>query len=463
MERWHRFELSRLRENPGRASWPRPQVMRIIPRLAHGYLMPGGTPGETRGGLSGRAAVRGIVTMSLLYVGKVFCCFVLLLCLFDGGVVGQCDVTRCTDPNRCVLAYNKITCKCVTGYYGDLCDKAVKMNVVCGKDFITIMVQDDFFKYHNIGVESLHLQNESCRAQQEVIGNVSYYLVRTYKDQYVACGGNPLEANITHVSYSLTLMSDPQGYQNIVREPVVKISYSCVYPYVRSVSLPFPIIPASSETFMRVEDLDAKVEMSLFKDATYSEAFSSFPTFQLNDKVYVQVSVTQPEDIFSLIVKDCWGSQSAEHNQTAGLMYSLLEEGCVSDHTVMFLNETGEDEQVNGRNSTVRYSFDMFRFVTEPYDLYLHCNVFLCTPDDAELCIPKCSGITKREAGEPTQGLLSYGPIRIDEPANHKSNGIMVLLLPVGTVWVLGIFLLILISMAKAGNRRQSFPFQNRD
>ncbi len=53
------------------------------------------------------------------------------------------------------------------------------------------------------------------------------------------------QKNITHIVYSLTLMSDPPIYGNIVRDPVVQIEYKCIYPYIRRLSLAFPIISFS--------------------------------------------------------------------------------------------------------------------------------------------------------------------------------------------------------------------------
>ncbi|XP_030645011.1 zona pellucida glycoprotein d [Chanos chanos] len=331
------------------------------------------------------------------------------------------------------------------------------MTVMCGKDYISIVVIEDFFKYYKVPLESLHLTNKTCRAGREVIDGIAYYIVRTPKDQYIPCGGKPLENNMTHLSYSLTLMSDPQVHENIVREPVIKIEYKCVYPYIRRISLPFPIIPFSSETVLRVDELEAKVEMNLFKDHTYTEAFTSAPTIHLRDKVYVQVRVTEPEDFFHLRVNECWATQTPKPNETTS-MHTLLQNGCVDDETVAFLNSSADDTGRNGVGSTVQYTFDMFRFVVEPHELYLHCTVRLCPPDDGGPCIPECKTITKREAvkGDPTQGLLSYGPIRIEVPESQKSNLLIVLVLPVGVIWVLGVFLLILITVAKAGSRRLS-------
>lgn len=64
---------------------------------------------------------------------------------------------------------------------------------------------------------------------------------------------------------------------------------------------------------------------------------------------------------------------------------------CVDDDTVSFINASVSKFGRNGESSTVRYSFDMFRFTTEPYELFLHCTVQLCEPDDHESCKPVSS------------------------------------------------------------------------
>ncbi|KAL2093828.1 hypothetical protein ACEWY4_011140 [Coilia grayii] len=388
--------------------------------------------------------------LSKATVRSVAISFCIFVC-----VTGVCDITHCTNPSTCILSADGQSCKCAMRYYGDLCDKVASMTVVCGKDFITVTISEDFFKYYNVPVESLHLANRSCRAHKEVISGVPYYMVQTPKEQYAACGGKPLGKNITHIAYSLTLMSDPNVRENIIRDPTVKIEYTCVYPYMRAVSLPFQIIPFSSETVVRVDDLDATVEMTLFEDHTYMDVFSSAPNIQLGDKVYVQVSVTEPEDFFLLNVHECWASHSPEHNKTAALTYTLLSNGCVKDETVLFEKGALGEMAANGQSSTVRYSFNMFRFVAQPSVVYLHCKVHLCTPDHVEPCRPECKSITKRSAvrGDSTQGLLSYGPIKVDMAEASKSKLLLMLMLPMGIIWVLGLLLLILTTFAKTRAR----------
>ncbi|XP_028306665.1 zona pellucida glycoprotein d [Gouania willdenowi] len=390
--------------------------------------------------------------------------FVLLfvLALSCSWVHGVCDVKHCTDITKCVLSRDNRRCKCVNGFYGESCDKNADIKVMCSKDFIAIRVLEDFFIYHNIALESLHLPNTSCRAQREVIGGVPYYMSKISKDKYVTCGGQPPQKNLTHISYSLSLQSNPQVSGNIIRDPVIKLDFKCLYPYIRSVSLPFPVTPLSSETVMHVDELDATIQMSLYTDNTYTKVHTTTPSIELRDKVYVEVSVAEPADYFLLQINECWATQSPQPNSTEGSTHTLLQNGCAKDQTVSFISVAEKLSGNNGESSTVHYSFDMFRFTAEPHDLYLHCIVQLCERDDQESCIPNCNSINKRAAERETppqslpspQGLLSYGPIKIEIPDRPQSSLLVAVLVPVAVVWTLGFFLIILIAVAKAGSRR---------
>ncbi|KAG7473983.1 hypothetical protein MATL_G00101610 [Megalops atlanticus] len=328
------------------------------------------------------------------------------------------------------------------------------INVVCAKDHITIMVNEHFFRYYNVKMETLHLGNEACRAHREVIFDVSFYVVRTFKDQYAYCGGKSIQ-NSTHVIYSQILVSGPEINGKILRNPTVRIEYQCVYPYIRTISLPFVITPFSSETVMRMNEMEATIMMRLYKDQTYREAFSSSPLLHLRDKVYVEIRITEPEDFFHLTVQECWATPFPKTSQT-GSSHLLLLSGCVKDGTARFLN--GSAEGRNRHGSVLRFSFYMFSFIPPSRELYLHCAVQLCIPDDRELCIPECKPISKRDVlkGVSEQGLLSYGPVRLDIPDKTKPSLLLVLVLPVGGIWFLGIFLFIVLAIAKVGRKQMS-------
>uniref|UniRef100_A0A3B4AUY2 Uncharacterized protein n=1 Tax=Periophthalmus magnuspinnatus TaxID=409849 RepID=A0A3B4AUY2_9GOBI len=373
---------------------------------------------------------------------------------------GLCSLQHCTNNDTCTVSKDQRSCKCVQGYYGDRCDQSAHIQVNCERDSISIRALESYFTYHKVPLDSLHLPNKLCRAQKEVINGVTYYTAKVFKDDYLLCGGKPLEKNITHIAYSLSLMSNPRITGNIIREPAVKLDYKCVFPYIRTVSLKYPVIPFFSEIVVRVDEVDAKIQMMLYTDHSYSKAYAYAPTFELGDKVYVAVTVTEPAEFFLLRVNECWATQSPQPNSTDGSVHTLLLNGCVEDDTVTFLNESNSNFG-NGANSTVRYSFQMFQFATEPYDIYLHCAVQLCEPEDRRTCIPNCNSISKREAvmADWPHSLLSYGPIKLDVSEKPQSNILTTVVLPVAGVWITGFFLVIVILVAKAGNRRAAQAF----
>ncbi|XP_017274422.1 zona pellucida glycoprotein d [Kryptolebias marmoratus] len=371
-------------------------------------------------------------------------------------VDGICSVEHCTNPTTCVLSEDQKSCKCAPGFYSDLCDKSAQFKVMCGKDYMAIRATEDFFTHLKVPLKSLHLPNKSCHAQREVIDNVSYYMFKISKEKYLTCGGKPFQKNSTHLLYSVGVRSEPQVTGNIVRDPVIKMDFTCIYPYTRRVSLPFPVVPISSETVMHISEMDATIRMLLFSDETYTKAYTVTPTIELGDKVCVEVAVTDPADYFLLRVDECWATQTPQPNSTGGLAHVLIRNGCVDDSTVSFLDVNGLRSGRNGESPTVRYSFDMFRFITEPHELYLHCTVQLCELDDHKSCLPNCNSVSKREALReyPRQGLLSYGPIKIEMPDKPQSSVLTAVVLPVAGVWTLCFFLVVLITVVKAGNRR---------
>uniref|UniRef100_A0A3Q2VRQ2 Zona pellucida glycoprotein d n=1 Tax=Haplochromis burtoni TaxID=8153 RepID=A0A3Q2VRQ2_HAPBU len=353
----------------------------------------------------------------------------------------QRSVEHCTDPTRCVLSKDQRSCKCALGFYADKCDRNAHLKVMCGKDHVAIRAAEAFFEYHGVPLESLHLPNKSCGAKREHIDGVPYYVFRVSKHKYVTCGGLPFEKNVTHIWFSLSVRSDPRVTGNIIRDPVIRMDFTCMYPFIRRVSLPFSVSPISSETVMRVDELEAKIRMMLYTDHTYTKPYTSSPTIELRDKVYVEVTMMEPADLFLLRVNECWATQYPQPNSTEGSVHFLLQNGCVKDQTVSFLNITEGQSGRNGQKSTVRYSFDMFRFSAHPHDLYLHCTVQLCDLDDHESWRFRSTPLRKRVPSF----SLNF---------TFVSGVLLAVVLPVAAVWTLGFFLIILITVAKAGRKR---------
>lgn len=67
------------------------------------------------------------------------------------------------------------------------------IQVLCSPSVLGIRAKEDFFIYHNVSLERLHLPNSTCRALKTIVKNVTYYASRISKENYLTCGGRPLE------------------------------------------------------------------------------------------------------------------------------------------------------------------------------------------------------------------------------------------------------------------------------
>lgn len=76
-----------------------------------------------------------------------------------------------------------------------------------------------------------------------------------------------------------------------------------------------------------MDELDATVEMSVYRDERYVEVYGGVPTVHFGDRVFVQVSVTRPRDFFNLRVDECWATQTSNPNDTSSLSHTLLLDG----------------------------------------------------------------------------------------------------------------------------------------
>lgn len=58
--------------------------------------------------------------------------------------------------------------------------------------------------YHNVSLELLHLPNSTCRALKTIINNETYYTSRISKENYLTCGGRPLEVQLNKTTSGFT-------------------------------------------------------------------------------------------------------------------------------------------------------------------------------------------------------------------------------------------------------------------
>ncbi|XP_051548583.1 pancreatic secretory granule membrane major glycoprotein GP2-like [Myxocyprinus asiaticus] len=216
-------------------------------------------------------------------------------------------------------------------------------------------------------------------------------------DLYTACGCIPIEKNNTCCILPNTGVWPTYQWENCARSSCSE-STNVSIPTSADSAWHFPSFLSTvysvhlvfffslREVLLKLDEVDVSVEMSLFKDHTYTEAFISASTIKFKDQVYIQIQVTEPEDFFRLKVNECWATQNAQPHDKSGFTHTLLINGCADDNFIR--QQLSTSRKGNGEGSTVRYSFEMFLFLSEPYGFYLHCTVHFCTPEDENSCIP---------------------------------------------------------------------------
>ncbi|XP_077787955.1 uromodulin-like isoform X3 [Podarcis muralis] len=214
--------------------------------------------------------------------------------------------------------------------------------------------------------------------------------------------------NETHVSYTNVIESGSDNDQSIITRSVqIRLHFSCIYASKQVVGLGYGLRPVDKIVQFTVKEGDFRVNMQLYENASYVRAYpKSQLTFLVTDMLYVLVKIEGQDQAkyFFLGMEDCWGTPTGDPVDST--KHFLIMKGCPHDKTLTFLNAVG--------NSTVaKFSFQMFQFKNFQ-EVYLHCQVRLCVPENKEPCAKQCPSKqrSKRELVDDYQKIISYGPIR---------------------------------------------------
>ncbi|KAL9967680.1 hypothetical protein ACROYT_G025962 [Oculina patagonica] len=242
--------------------------------------------------------------------------------------------------------------------------------------------------------------------------------------------GTTLEHTDESVIYR-NMVKDGYARQAVIsRLQALEIPFECAYPNQAAASLVEMNIK-QSESIVIVPDDGSGIfdlDMSLYKNEDYDEAYTSFPlAVTLQQRLYFQISVDTPDTRLGITGDLCYATPINSISKKT--KYDIILDGCPKDETVRFHS---------GPSTTQRFSFEAFQFMNglvEPY-LYVHCEVELCNLTDAKpSCMKDCSDprvdTRQRRAVNTDIYDLEKGPIIIvrdsedsfeDEPENEEEE-----------------------------------------
>ncbi|XP_036429112.1 pancreatic secretory granule membrane major glycoprotein GP2-like [Colossoma macropomum] len=232
--------------------------------------------------------------------------------------------------------------------------------------------------------EYLHLNDRHCKGMIKD-GRVDFHF-----DNHEHVCGTTLETNKTHFIYKNAVQMVYGPVHLISRDSWLAINFSCVYPLIKSISMPMSILAKESVVYKDLpgEEGTYQIRMVPYKDASFTHSYGGDFELEVNHHVFVGVEVEGVDrQQFSLVLDNCWATP---HNDiTDNVRWDLIVNECPSrrDDSVRVLQ--------NGVSTSSRFSFRMFTFTHQSEHIFLHCKVHLCLRTSG-----RCARSCNRHHGE---------------------------------------------------------------
>ncbi|XP_073491429.1 uromodulin-like isoform X1 [Aquarana catesbeiana] len=337
----------------------------------------------------------------------------------------ECELSYCTDANTMTCKVDEEWQKRDKGY-GCFCKPPhnitdltqVVPELICGLDDMRAVFHKCQFNDANIYFNGSHVKNNSSLTFLDDPATNTFSIIdnlEIYKH-----GVQAYEINATHVTYKtlITIEVEKPG-AIIIRKNPIHITLLCVYPLDMTTSLNITLIPILSSINITVTGTGQfEVIMALFQDSGYTKPYTgSSLTLSTDNFLYVGVFFRGGTSNFVLVMKNCYATPTYNANDL--LKYYIIQNSCpnLQDETITV------DE--NGLSRQGRFSVQMFKFVGNYNEVYLHCAVSLCDSSTGT-CAPVCPPPGARSAGTKSarsfDGTLTIGPIRKSKESNSPTT-----------------------------------------
>ncbi|OCT64264.1 hypothetical protein XELAEV_18045366mg [Xenopus laevis] len=326
-----------------------------------------------------------------------------------------CSLAYCTDPtslNDDCLCTDDEQCRFVSGSYGCYCKDNrtisaftdLKPTVSCGlKNMITSFRKCEL-RALKIDVKNIVVTNSDCFNVSNNNTTNTYSVLAPLQEG--KCGMK-LTTNTTHASYvnSFEFIIVLPG--NVVRDKLITTS-TCVYPLDMRHSLFTALNPIISTVNLYISDTgEFKAYMGIYKNDDYKNPYEGTQVdIYTKTVIYIGVFLDGPDTSqYAMVLKNCYATPSS--NADDSTKYYIIQNSCPSviDDTVNVAE--------NGLSSQARFSFQMFAFLGDVSQVYLHCEIYVCD-NKATTCLPTCS-TRATNTNEGTTYNMKIGPFnRID-------------------------------------------------
>ncbi|KAM4697753.1 uromodulin-like [Rhinophrynus dorsalis] len=325
-----------------------------------------------------------------------------------------CTLAYCTDPSSitdsCSCAEDE-ECKLVNGSYTCYCKQRtdilgiedLDLKLTCSTYEMKASFQACQLESLNLNKKSVHLLDSSCIGFKDRINKNLISVVAPLQDGIC---GTRLYTNETHAIFQNTLYVPLLEDQIIIRNSEIQMSFTCAYPLDMKLTLETSLRPALSSMSINLGGTGQfNVQMALFRDQNYLSPYKGTEvTLSTRETLYVGVILEGAESTqYVVVMRNCYATPT--RNADDPLKYYFIMERCPNrqDATIRVME--------NGVSTRGRFSVQMFKFVGNHNQVYLHCEINLCD-SSAQTCKPSCSGTrSRRSLPNDNSVVLEYGPI----------------------------------------------------
>ncbi|XP_041432234.1 uromodulin-like [Xenopus laevis] len=300
-----------------------------------------------------------------------------------------CSLAYCTDPSslngECLCAPDE-ECRFVSGSYGCYCNdnrtisaiSDLRPTVSCGTQSMKTTFRKCELRALNIDVKDIILANSNCfTVLNDNITN-TFSVLSTLR---AGKCGMTLTTNGTHDFFMNSFEFSFVLPGNIIRDKLITTS-TCIYPLDMRLSLATALNPIISSTNISVNGTGQfKAHMAVYNSSDYKYPYEGTQVdIYTKTVIYIGVFLEGPDPSqYAMVLKNCYATPS--NNPDDLRKYYIIENRCPStiDNTVSIAE--------NGLSSQARFSFEMFAFVGDHDEVYLHCEIYACN-NRTTVCSP---------------------------------------------------------------------------
>uniref|UniRef100_A0A3B4A8N4 ZP domain-containing protein n=1 Tax=Periophthalmus magnuspinnatus TaxID=409849 RepID=A0A3B4A8N4_9GOBI len=286
---------------------------------------------------------------------------------------GLCLDTYCSENEFCGVDLNEEMCLCRAVFVEKYkSNKTLGEPTVCGENSASVYLIGCLLNEKRVKYSELHLNDPNCKGQLDP----QTHLIKFGFDNINFCSTEVTTENSQMIFKNTIRMKNQTGM--VTRQDQFTVDFSCYYiqPEIKTVALR---IRDSSVVQTIVSGVwSYNLTMKAYLDWSRTLPILPETILHLDQTVWVQLNTSGLDyTLVSVVTESCWATRNPQPNSTP--RYDLVIHGCANpkDHTVKV--------EANGRNTSNFFSFNMFQF-KESSDMFLHCEVKLCTHKSS--CVP---------------------------------------------------------------------------